>query len=141
MVIWEMNFDGSKTQPSRRQKLLTGRLLMQGKARQCAGEVRLQAHEVDAVLAQPPPLLELNQAKLADAKWFSKRWLVAHSKGDPSSRHCRAPGLSNAGLLQSELTFFLEIFLQPCCFLAVRSSSAYRHALASPPPRPLLPSG
>ena len=57
--------------------------VLQGKARECANEVRLQAHEVETVLANPPPTLLLEQANVADAKWFNKRWLIAHSKGSP----------------------------------------------------------
>lgn len=58
--------------------------LLQGKARECANEVRMQAHEVETVLANPPPMLQLNQANVADTKWFNKHWLIAHSKGSPS---------------------------------------------------------
>ena len=57
--------------------------LLQGKARECANEVRLQAHEVETVLANPPPMLQLDQASVAQAKWINKRWLIAHSKGNP----------------------------------------------------------
>ena len=62
-------------------------LCLQGKARECAIEVQLQAHEVDTVLGNPPPQLQLEKACAADARWFNKRWLLAHSKGQPLF-HC-----------------------------------------------------
>ena len=63
--------------------------LLQGKARECANEVRLQAHEVETVLANFPPLLQLDQANIVDAKWFNRRWLIAQSKGSPPLEKCR----------------------------------------------------
>lgn len=56
-------------------------VLLQGKALECANEVRLQAHEVETVLADPPPMLQLDQASVSDAKWFNRRWVIAQSKG------------------------------------------------------------
>ena len=57
-------------------------LFPQGKARDCANEVRLRGHEVVAVLGNPPPPLQVDEALLADAKWFNKRWLVAFNQGE-----------------------------------------------------------
>ena len=62
-------------------------MLAQGKARDCAMEVRLEAHEVESVLANTPPQLQLDQAELADAKWFQRQWLQAHLQGLPLP-HC-----------------------------------------------------
>ncbi|KAL3162641.1 14 kDa phosphohistidine phosphatase, variant 2 [Trebouxia sp. C0009 RCD-2024] len=84
--------------------------LLQGQARQCAEEVRLQAHEVDAVLAHPPPLLQLDQAKLADARWFNKRWLIGHSKGQVAAslfrlvlgKDAESPGPMHAWLQEAQ---------------------------------------
>lgn len=56
-------------------------ILLQGKACDCANEVRLRGHEVDAVLGNPPPPLQVGEAVLADAKWFNKRWLIAFNQG------------------------------------------------------------
>ena len=51
---------------------------------------------MDAVLGDPPPQLQLDEATLDDAKWFCKRWLIAHSTG---KAHVAAPracqGFSN----------------------------------------------
>lgn len=130
---------------------------MQGKARQCAEEVRLQGHEVDAVLAHPPPLLELDRAKLANAKWFNKRWLVAHFRGDACSRICAAHLLSvqppqptppptnlvvayAKGRLRSFLSLWCSftLFLQPCRFAVVCDLSALQAYMHARPP-PLAP--
>ncbi|KAL0021159.1 hypothetical protein WJX77_006441 [Trebouxia sp. C0004] len=71
----------------------SGLTLLQGKARDCANEVRLKGHEVDTVLGNPPPQLQLDKALLADAKWFNKRWLTAFNQGAaPKSPFSFFPG-------------------------------------------------
>ncbi len=37
---------------------------------------------MDAVLGNPPPQLNLDSTLLADAKWFNKHWVLAHSQGE-----------------------------------------------------------
>ena len=56
--------------------------IVQGKARACAIEVRLQAHEVETVLANPPPQVQLDPNSIIAAQWFNKHWLIAHSQGE-----------------------------------------------------------
>lgn len=55
---------------------------LQGKARDCANEVRLRGHEVDTAIGNPAPPLQVDEAVLADAKWFNKRWLLAFHQGE-----------------------------------------------------------
>ncbi|DBA89995.1 TPA: hypothetical protein ACH3X2_004368 [Trebouxia sp. C0005] len=74
----------------------SGLKLLQGKAWDCANEVRLKGHEVDAVLGNPSPPLQVNEALLADAKWFNKRWLMAFNQGTaPKSPFSFFPGESS----------------------------------------------
>ena len=42
----------------------------------------MKGHEVDAVLGNPPPHLQLHEAVLAHATWFSRRWLIAYNNGE-----------------------------------------------------------
>lgn len=86
----------------------SGLTLLQGKARECAKEVRLKGHEVDAVLGNPSPPLQLDSAALADAKWFNKRWLIAFNQGAaPKSPFSFFPG--EGGEARRTITCWLDL--------------------------------
>ena len=84
---------------------------LQGQALQCAKEVRLRDHEVQAVLGNLPPQLRPDQSSIVYAKWFHKRWLVAQSQGNPSHMSSRLPHFRVYGFVYTYVV--VSLFTQP----------------------------
>ncbi|KAL0046006.1 hypothetical protein WJX82_011136 [Trebouxia sp. C0006] len=97
----------AQTSKSKQTDGASGLDLLQGKARDCANEVRLRGHEVDTAIGNPAPPLQVDEAVLADAKWFNKRWLLAFHQGTaPKSPFSFFPG--EGGEARRTITSWLD---------------------------------